>query len=61
MAARRTKPRLGSGKRFGRLTSELAKQGVRDPKALAASIGRRKFGARRFNKLAAAGRKRKAA
>lgn len=32
---------------------------IRNPKALAASIGRKKYGKARFQKLAAAGRKRK--
>jgi hypothetical protein len=48
-------PKLGSGVRFRRLAAKLAGRGVRDPKALAATIGRRKYGAARFAKL---GRKR---
>jgi hypothetical protein len=35
-----------------------ARGGVSDPRALAATIGRRKFGSRRFQQLAAAGRRR---
>lgn len=35
--------------------------GVRDPKALMAFIGRRKYGARRFQQMAAGGRRRAAA
>jgi hypothetical protein len=35
-----------------------ARGGVSDPRALAAAIGRRKFGSRRFQQLAAAGRRR---
>lgn len=50
------KPPLGSGERFQQLRDKLdAKQGVRDPDALAASIGRKKFGKSRFQKLAAKG------
>lgn len=61
--------KLGTGKRFASLTAKLAKRGgraphgakhsmkVHNPAALAASIGRKKFGAKRFNKLAAKGRK----
>lgn len=52
------KPKLGSGKRFAALKSKLAKKGIRNPAALAASIGRKKFGKKRFGKLSAAGRKR---
>jgi len=51
------KPKLGSGKRFKQLTSKLKKQGVRDPKALAAAIGRKKYGKAKFQKLAAKGKK----
>jgi hypothetical protein len=51
------KPKLGTGKRFKQLTSKLKKQGVRDPKALAAAIGRKKYGKARFQKLAAKGKK----
>ena len=46
------KPKLGSGKRFQNLKKQLAaKPGVTDPAALAAAIGRKKFGAKKFNKL----------
>ena len=42
------KPKLGSGKRF----SNLAKRpGVTNPGALAASIGRKKYGKKKFQKL----------
>jgi len=52
-------PALGSGKRFKSLSSKLAKRpGVTDPKALAASIGRKKYGARKMSELAAKGRRR---
>jgi len=54
------KPKLGSGKRFTALKRKLARRGVKNPGALAAWIGRRKYGKRRFQKLAAAGRKRRA-
>jgi hypothetical protein len=54
------KPRLGSGKRFAALKRKLARRGVKNPGALAAFIGRKKYGKRRFQKLAAAGRRRKA-
>jgi hypothetical protein len=53
------KAKLGSGKRFKSLRTKLARKGVRDPDALAASIGRKSLGKRRFQKLAAKGRRRK--
>lgn len=51
------KPKLGSGKRFAALSKELERKGARDPDALAAYIGRKKYG-RSFNRMAAMGRKR---
>lgn len=51
------KPKLGSGKRFANLKRKLAAKGVTNPGALAASIGRKKFGAKRFAKLSAKGRR----
>ena len=51
------KPKLGSGKRFASLKSKLARKGIRNPGALAASIGRKKFGAKKFAKLSARGRR----
>lgn len=59
--ATRSKAKLGSGRRFKTLSAKLARKGVRDPKALAASIGRKSLGKRRFQKLAAKGRRRAAA
>ena len=49
--------KLGGGGRFKKLSRQLAGKGVQDPAALAAYIGRKKYGAERFNKLAAKGRK----
>ena len=49
--ARRTK--------FARLSAKLSKRkGIRDPDAVAASIGRKKYGKRAFQAKAAAGRRR---
>lgn len=54
------KPKLGSGARTKKLTRQLArKKGVRDPKALAAAIGRKKFGAKKMARMAAKGRRSK--
>lgn len=58
--ARKRKPKLGTGKRFASLVAKLSRKGIRNPRALAAAIGRRKFGAKRFAKLSAMGRKRAA-
>lgn len=52
------KAKLGSGKRFAALKKKLAAQGdVEDPAALAAAIGRKKFGKAAMQKVAAKGRK----
>lgn len=50
--------KLGMGGRFAKLKGELAKKGVKNPSAVAASIGRKKYGATKMAKMAAAGRKR---
>lgn len=51
-------PKLGTGARFKALSAKLAKRpGVKDPDALAAAIGRAKYGARRMAGWAAKGRK----
>ncbi len=54
------KAALGSGGRVKALSSKLKAKGVKDPDALAASIGRKKYGARKMAALAAAGRSRNA-
>lgn len=53
-----SKPKLGSGGRFKSLVAELRGQGKSkdQAEALAASIGRRKYGAQKFNKMAQKGR-----
>lgn len=50
------RPRLGSGQRFKELEGKLAAKGARNPAALAASIGRKKYGRKRFAQLSARGR-----
>ena len=54
------KAKLGSGARFKALKKAVAKKGIKNPAALAASIGRKKYGAAKMAQMAAAGRKRKA-
>lgn len=52
--------KLGSGARFQKLVDYFSKQGgIKDPAALAASIGRKKYGAKKMTKMAIAGKKRK--
>lgn len=51
--------KVGGGGRFKKLVKQLSEKGVEDPKALAASIGRKKYGKAAYQKMAAAGRKRK--
>jgi len=47
------RPKLGSGKRFAALQASLARRhGVEDTGALAAYIGRKKYGKKKFEALA---------
>jgi len=49
---------LGSGERFSALKSTLSKRkGVTNPGALAAYIGRKKYGAKKFASLGSKGKK----
>ena len=48
--------KLGDGSKFKKLERSLAARGAKDPKALAAYIGRKKFGNARFAALSAGGR-----
>jgi len=48
---------VGTGARFAKLKSSLAAKGAGDPGALAAWIGRKKYGKGKFKQLAAAARK----
>lgn len=51
-------PKLGSGERFSRLKAKLSKRpGVTNPGALAAYIGRKKYGAEKMAKLSEHGKK----
>jgi hypothetical protein len=52
------KPKLGTGKRFKSLANKLARKGVEDPDALAASIGRKKYGNKKMAKMSEKGRER---
>ncbi|HKE13850.1 MAG TPA: hypothetical protein VKB80_03220 [Kofleriaceae bacterium] len=58
MAKPNRKAPVGQGGRFAALEKSLAAKGdVRDPAAVAAAIGRNKFGAKRMSAMAAKGRK----
>lgn len=56
------KPKLGSGKRFAAMTDKLEQRGMSasGAKAVAASIGRKKYGNAKMASMAAAGKKRAA-
>lgn len=49
--------KLGSGARFKSLTKKLAAKGVTNPPALAAWIGRKKYGAKKMAGMSAAAHK----
>ncbi len=53
------KPPLGTGKRFNTLEGKLEKNPkINNPAAVAASIGRKKYGKKKFQKLAKKGKQR---
>ena len=56
------KPKLGSGGRFKALEEKIEKSGKseKSAKAIAASIGRKKYGAKKMESMASAGKKRRA-
>ncbi len=51
------KAKLGTGARFKALKKKLTKKGATNPGALAAWIGRRKYGAKKMASMSASGRK----
>lgn len=57
MAHKSMKP--GGGGRFAKMKAKMAAKGASDPGALAAYIGRKKYGKKRMAKMAAAGKRRK--
>jgi len=52
-----SKAKLGSGGRFKALKKKLGSKGATNPGALAAYIGRKKYGKSKFQGLAAKGKK----
>jgi len=55
MAAK--KPKLGSGKRFAKIEAEAKKSGAKDPAAVAAAAGMKKYGKKKMEKMAQKGKK----
>lgn len=53
------KPKLGSGKRFAAIERKAAASGARDPAAVAAAVGRAKYGNKKMAKMAELGKSRK--
>lgn len=59
MAEKGKKPKLGEGGRFKAVMEKAKKGGAKDPAAVAAAVGRKKYGAEKMAKMAAAGKKKK--
>lgn len=51
------KAKLGSGKRFAAVEASAKASGARNPAAVAASAGRKKYGEKRMSELSAKGKK----
>lgn len=50
--------RLGGGGRFAQVEDKIAASGAKNPAAIAAIMGRKKYGAKKMAQMAAAGRRR---
>lgn len=53
------KPKLGSGARFEAIEEKAERGGARNPRAVAAAVGIKKYGKKKMAKMAAKGRARK--
>lgn len=51
------KPKLGSGQRFKAVEASAKKSGAKNPAAVAASVGIKKYGAAKMSKLSQMGKK----
>lgn len=51
------KAKLGQGGRFAAVAAAAKKGGARDPEAVAAAVGRKKYGAEKMAKMATKGKK----
>lgn len=60
MVAKKKLPKLGTGKRFAAIEASARKSGAKNPAAVAAAAGRKKFGTKKMAKMAATGRRRTA-
>lgn len=54
------KPKLGSGARFKAIEKAAAASGAKNPGAVAAKAGIKKYGKKKMTKMATAGKRRKA-
>ena len=54
------KAKLGSGKRFAAVAAAAKKGGAKNPAAVAAMVGMKKYGVKKMTKMAQAGKKRAA-
>jgi len=52
-------PKLGSGVRFKKVMTTAKKSGAKNPAAVAAMVGMKKYGKKKMMKMAKAGKKRK--
>jgi len=59
MTKSKKKPPLGTGERFRAVEKAAAKSGAKDPAAVAAAAGRRKYGQKKMTALAQAGKRRR--
>jgi hypothetical protein len=59
MAKKKPNPKapLGQGGRFAAIKAKAAASGARDPAAVAAAVGQKKYGKKRMAKMAAASRR----
>lgn len=53
------KPKLGSGKRFKQVEASARKSGAKNPAAVAAAVGFKKYGKKKMEAMAKAGKKHK--
>jgi hypothetical protein len=53
------KPKLGSGERFKEVEKKAAASGARNPKAVAAAAGMKKYGKEKMEEMARKGKERK--
>ena len=51
------KPKLGSGKRFAAIEEKAKKSGAKNPAAVAAAAGIKKYGVKKMEKMAQKGKK----